>query len=71
MTENVLVAAISTGGAVITATTALVLNHRGFTSLETRLTALENRLDARLNLMQSTISSLQTDVALLKDKAGL
>ncbi len=71
MTTDIIVAAISTSGAVITAITALVLNYRGFTSLETRITGLENRFDARLNLIQSTVSSLQTDVALLKDRAGL
>lgn len=71
MSPEIIVAAISTSGAVVTAVVALVLNSKGFTSLENRVTGLENRLDARLNLMQSTMSSLQTDVALLKDKAGL
>lgn len=71
MSTDILVAVVSTSGAVITAITALVLNYRGFGMLDARLTAIENRIDARFNLLQSTVSSLQTDVALLKDRAGL
>jgi len=85
MENTVVVALISSGSSVLVAMTALILNYRGFASIESRfasldgrmaafenrMTAFENRMDARLNLMQSTISSLLTDVALLKDKAGL
>lgn len=67
MTNEVLVALISAGGSVLVAVTALLLNYRGFASL-----------DARMNLMQSdmkylnkTMTALETDVALLKDRAGL
>lgn len=67
MTNEVLVALISAGGSVLVAVTALLLNYRGFASL-----------DARMNLMQSdmkdlnkTMTAIEVDVALLKDRAGL
>ena len=67
MTDTVIVALISGGASVLIAVTALVLNYRGFASI-----------DARLNLMQSdmkdlnkTMTAIEVDVALLKDRAGL
>lgn len=44
MTENVLVALISAGGMSLTAVTALVLNYRGFNSIERRLEIIEKDL---------------------------
>ena len=44
MTENVLVALISAGGMSLTAITALVLNYRGFNSIERRLEIIEKDL---------------------------
>ena len=67
MDNTVIVALISAGGSVLVAITALVLNYRGFASL-----------DARLNLMQSdmkdlykAMTAIEVDVARLKDKVGL
>jgi hypothetical protein len=67
MDNTVIVALISAGGSVLVAITALILNYRGFASI-----------DARLNMMQSdmkdlnkTMTALEIDVALLKDKAGM
>lgn len=67
MTDTVTVALISAGASVLVAITALLLNYRGFASL-----------DARLNLMQSDLKDLykamtaiEVDVARLKDKAGM
>lgn len=67
MDNTVIVALISSGGSVLVAITALVLNYRGFASI-----------DARLNLMQSDLKDLykamtaiEVDVARLKDKVGL
>lgn len=44
LTENVLVALISAGGMSLTAVTALVLNYRGFNSIERRLEIIEKDL---------------------------
>ena len=85
MDNTVIVALISAGGSVLVAITALVLNYRGFASidgsfasLEARMLAFEGRVDARLNMLQSdmkdlnkAMTALELDVALLKDKAGL
>lgn len=78
MDNTVIVALISSGGSVLIAVTALILNYRGFSSLDTRMLSLETRVDARLNLMQSdmkdlnkAMSALEIDVAKLKDKAGI
>ena len=66
MDNSVIVASISSEGAVLVAVTALRLNYRGFASI-----------DARMNLMQSdmkdlnkTMTAIEIDVALLRDKAG-
>jgi hypothetical protein len=85
MDNTVVVALISAGGSVLVAITALILNYRGFASIEGRfaafegrLLAFESRVDGRLNLLQSdmkdlnrAMTALEVDVALLKDKAGL
>jgi hypothetical protein len=67
MDSTVIVALISAGGSVLVAITALVLNYRGFASI-----------DARLNLMQSdmkdlykAMTAIEVDVARLKDKVVL
>jgi hypothetical protein len=64
MSEGIAVALISGGSSVLIAVTALILNYRGFASI-----------DARMNLMQSdmkdlnkTMTAIEIDVALLKDK---
>ena len=78
MDNTVIVGLIGAGGSVLIAVTALLLNYRGFASLDARLLSLESRVDARLNMMQSdmkdlnnTMTALEIDVALLKDKAGI
>ena len=67
------------------ANTALVLNYRGFASIDGRFAALdgrmlsfEGRVDGRLTMLQSdmkdlnkAMTALEIDVALLKDKANL
>jgi hypothetical protein len=77
MDSNIATALISAGGSVLVAITALLLNYRGFASLDARLTSLEARVDARFNSIQSdmrdlnrAMTALEIDVALLKDKAG-
>ncbi len=78
MDNNIATALISSGGSVLVAITALVLNYRGFASLDARITSLESRVDARFNLMQAdmkdlnkAMTALEIDVALVKDKVGL
>jgi hypothetical protein len=78
MDNTVIVALISSGGSVLVAITALILNYRGFASIDARMLALESRVDARFNLMQSdmrdlnkSMTALEIDVAMLKDKAGM
>jgi len=85
MDNTIIVALTSAGGPVLVAVTALVLNYRGFASinggfgsLESRMLSFESRLDARLNLLHAdmkdlnkTMTALEIDVALLKDKVGL
>jgi hypothetical protein len=78
MDNTVIVALIGSSGSVLVAITALVLNYRGFASIDARMLALESRVDSRLSLMQNdmkdlnkTMTALEIDVALLKDKVGL
>jgi hypothetical protein len=47
MENSVIVALISSGGPVLVAITALVLNYRGFASIDSRFASLESRVDAR------------------------
>ncbi len=78
MDNNVLIALIGASSSGLVAIAALLLNYRGFASLDARMLSLETRVDARLNLMQAdmkdlnkTMTAIEVDVALLKDKAGL
>jgi len=66
MSTDVLTALISAGAAVITAVTALLLNYRGFSSIESRLTALESSTNARFlaleNRMDARFNAIQADL---------
>jgi hypothetical protein len=69
MDSTVIVALISAGSSALVAITALLLNYRGFASIDSRFSAienrfaalenrvinLENRLDRRLDAIQSDI----------------
>jgi hypothetical protein len=64
MDTNVLTAIISPSASAAVAITALILNSRGFASLENRMTALENRMTA----METRIhSDLQEFYRILTD----
>ena len=63
MDNTVTVALISSGGSVLVAITALLLNYRGFASLETRL----NMLQGDMKDLNRAMTALEIDVALLKD----
>ncbi len=74
MDNTVIVALIGSGGSVLIAITALVLNYRGFVSIDGRFVSIERRLDMMQTGMKDlnkTMTALEIDVALLKDKAGL
>ena len=78
MDNTGIVALIGSGGSVLVAVTALLLNYRGFASIDARMLSLEARVDARFNLIQAdmkdlnkSMTALEIDVALLKDKVGL
>ncbi|MGA2712735.1 MAG: hypothetical protein ABSG41_06485 [Bryobacteraceae bacterium] len=73
MDNTVVVALISSSGSVLIAITALVLNYRGFVSIDGRFASIERRLDLMQTDMKDlnkAMTALEIDVALLKDKAG-
>ncbi len=78
MSSDIATALVSSGGSVLVAMTALILNYRGFASLDARMASFESRVDARFNSMQQNMkdlnramTALEIDVALVKDKVGL
>lgn len=81
MDHNVLIALIGASSSCLVAITALVLNYRGFSSIDSRFASIDGRfasIERRLEMMQNdmkdlnkTMTALEIDVALLKDKAGL
>jgi hypothetical protein len=66
MDNTVIVALISSGGSVLVAITALLLNYRGFASLDARMLAFESRVDARFNIMQSDMKDLNKAMTALE-----
>lgn len=59
---------------MLVAITALVLNYRGFASIDGRFASVERRLDMMQGDMKDlnkTMTALEIDVALLKDRASL
>ncbi len=80
MDNTVIVALISAGGSVLVAITALVLNYRGFASIDGRFASLEarmfsfegrmlsfeSRVDARLNMLQSDMKDLNKAMTALE-----
>ncbi len=67
MTETVTVALVTAGSSVLIAVTALLLNYRGFNSLERRLEVLEHDVKEFFKL----VSRFDTEIARLKDHTGL
>jgi hypothetical protein len=71
MDNTILVALISSGGSVLIAITALLLNYRGFVSIDGRFASVERRLDMMqvdMKDLNKTMTALEIDVALVKDK---
>ena len=85
MDNTVLVALISAGSSVLVAITALLLNYRGFasidgrfgaldarfTGLEGRMQTFESRVDARLNLLQADMRDLNKTMTALEIDVAL
>jgi hypothetical protein len=67
MDNTVLVALIGASSSGLVAITALILNYRGFASLDGRL----NLMQGDMKDLNKTMTALGIDVALLKDKAGI
>ena len=61
MDNTVLVALISSGSWVVVAVTALLLNYRGFVSIDARL----NLMQADMKDLNKAMTALEIDVALL------
>jgi hypothetical protein len=62
MDSNIATALIGSGGSVLVAVTALILNYRGFASLDGRFTSLDARfssLDARFTSLDGRFSLLE------------
>jgi hypothetical protein len=67
MSDTVVVALISSGSATLVAITALLLNYRGFTSIENRLAVIEHDVKEFYRLL----GLHDTEIVRLKDKTGL
>ena len=58
MTETVIVALISAGASVLVSITALLLNYRGFASIDARFASVDTRfasIERRLDTMQNDL----------------
>ena len=62
MDNSIATALISGGGSVLVAITALILNYRGFASLDARLTSLEFRVDGRFGLLDARMDKFEARV---------
>ncbi len=74
MDNNVLVALITASSSGLVAMTALLLNYRGFVSIDGHFASVERRLDslqADMKDLNKAMTALEIDVALVKDKIGL
>jgi len=67
MSDTVTVALISSGATMLVPITALLLNYRGFVSVERRIERVEQDMKEFFKLM----STLSAGVARLKDHVGL
>jgi hypothetical protein len=62
MTETVSVALISAGSSALVAITALILNYRGFASIDARFAALENSVNGRFASIENRITNLENRI---------
>jgi len=59
MSDTVAVALISAGASVLVSITALVLNYRGFASIDARFASLEVSINARFAAVESRFASIE------------
>lgn len=85
MDNSVIVALISAGGSALIAVTALVLNYRGFSSIDARFSSMDARfsslegsintrfgsIDRRLELMQQDMKDLNKTMTSLEIDVAL
>jgi hypothetical protein len=67
-------ALIGTAGSMIVAVTALILNYRGFVSIDSRFGSIERRLDRiedDLKDFNKTMIAVELDLSKVKDRIGL
>jgi len=62
MSDTVIVALISGGTSTLVAVTALLLNYRGFASIDSRLSSLDNRFTALETRLDNRLASIQADL---------
>jgi flagellar capping protein FliD len=65
MDNNIVTALIGSGGSVLVAVTALILNYRGFASLDARFSSLDARftsLDGRFNSLEARMDTFEARV---------
>jgi hypothetical protein len=71
MSETVIVALITTAGSVLVAITALLLNYRGFASLDARMLALETRLERDIKDLTGAVNELDKRLTRVEIKLGI
>lgn len=74
MSDSVIVAMITAASAVATAITALLLNYRGFSSLENRMAGIEQRisgLDQRVYDLTGAVNELDKRLTKVEIKLGI
>jgi hypothetical protein len=62
MDNNVFIALIGAGSSGLVAITALILNYRGFISIDNRFAAMENRFTSLETRLDRRLESMQTDM---------
>ena len=59
MSDTVIVALISAGASALVAITALLLNYRGFSSIDARFATLENSINSRFASVDGRFASIE------------
>ena len=62
MSETVIVALITAATSALVSITALLLNYRGFVSIDARFASLESTMNSRFGSVEQRLSIMQTDL---------